>query len=99
MKNHADTIRDAVKERYASAALTVSASTSSCCDPDIGVGEGFGANLYAIEQTGELPPAAVLASLGCGNPTALATLLPGQVVLDLGSGGGIDVFLSARRVG
>jgi SAM-dependent methyltransferase len=99
MKNHADTIRDAVKERYASAALAVSASTSSCCGPDIGVGEGFGADLYAIEQTGELPPAAVLASLGCGNPTALATLLPGQVVLDLGSGGGIDVFLSARRVG
>ena len=99
MKNHADTIRDAVKERYASAALAVSTSTSSCCGPDIGVGEGFGADLYAIEQAGELPPAAVLASLGCGNPTALATLLPGQVVLDLGSGGGIDVFLSARRVG
>src|ERR1035437_9461520 len=99
MKNHADTIRDAVKERYASAALAVSASTSSCCGPDIGVGEGFGADLYAIEQTGELPPAAVLASLGCGNPTALATLEPGQVVLDLGSGGGIDVLLSARRVG
>lgn len=99
MTNNGELIRDAVKERYASAALAVSSSTSSCCSPDIGVGEGFGSALYAIEQTGELPAAAVLASLGCGNPTALATLLPGQVVLDLGSGGGIDVFLSARRVG
>ena len=99
MTNNGELIRDAVKERYASAALAVSSSTSSCCSPDIGVGEGFGSALYAIEQTGELPAAAVLASLGCGNPTALATLLPGQVVLDLGSGGGIDVVLSARRVG
>jgi len=99
MTNQADTIRNAVKERYASAALAVTASTSSCCGPEVGVGEGFGSELYAIDQTGDLPPAAVLASLGCGNPTALATLLPGQVVLDLGSGGGIDVFLSARRVG
>jgi len=99
MTKSADTIRDAVKERYAAAALAVSQSTASCCAPDIGVGEGFGSELYAIEQTGELPSAAVLASLGCGNPTALATLRAGQVVLDLGSGGGIDVFLSARRVG
>lgn len=99
MTNNGELIRGAVKERYASAALAVSSSTSSCCSPDIGVGEGFGSALYAIEQTGELPAAAVLASLGCGNPTALATLLPGQVVLDLGSGGGIDVVLSARRVG
>lgn len=99
MTNHAENIRQAVKERYASAAIAVAASTSSCCGPDLGVGEGFGAGLYAIEETGDLPPTAVLASLGCGNPTALATLLPGQVILDLGSGGGIDVFLSARRVG
>ena len=99
MTKGANSIRDAVRERYASAAIAVTGSGSSCCSPAIGVGEGFGAELYAIEQTGELPPAAVLASLGCGNPTALATLLPGQVVLDLGSGGGIDVFLSARRVG
>lgn len=99
MTDQAETIRSAVKNRYASAALAVTSSAASCCAPDIGVGEGFGAGLYAIDQTGDLPPAAVLASLGCGNPTALATLLPGQVVLDLGSGGGIDVFLSARRVG
>ncbi len=106
MTTDSDSIRSAVKERYANAALAVTnSSPASCCGsdaahtPDLGVGEGFGAHLYDIEQTGELPPAAVLASLGCGNPTALATLLPGQVVLDLGSGGGIDVFLSARRVG
>ncbi len=98
MPNKAEQIRAAVKDRYASAALAV-AQPSSCCSPDPGVGEGFGASLYAVDQTGELPPAAVLASLGCGNPTALATLLPGQTVLDLGSGGGIDVFLTARRVG
>ncbi len=99
MTHHPDTIRSAVKERYASAALSVSTSSASCCSPDIGIGEGFGAGLYDIDQTDELPAAAVLASLGCGNPTALAVLSPGQIVLDLGSGGGIDVFLSARRVG
>jgi arsenite methyltransferase len=99
MTENNESIRAAVKERYASAALSVSSAPSSCCGPDLGVGEGFGAGLYEVDQTGDLPAAAVLASLGCGNPTALATLLPGQVVLDLGSGGGIDVFLSARRVG
>ena len=99
MTEEADSIRSAVRDRYASAALAVSSAPSSCCAPDLNVGEGFGADLYAIDQTGDLPPAAVLASLGCGNPTALATLVPGQIVLDLGSGGGIDVFLSARRVG
>jgi SAM-dependent methyltransferase len=100
-------IRTAVRERYAAAA--VAAQGASCCATEAAscCGGGgtmpdsatFGAALYGIEQTGELPPAAVLASLGCGNPTALATLEAGQVVLDLGSGGGIDVFLSARRVG
>jgi SAM-dependent methyltransferase len=95
----ADTIRTAVRERYAAAANTVQAP--SCCGggPAVPVDVKFGAVMYDIEQTGQLPAAAVLASLGCGNPTALATLDPGQVVLDLGSGGGIDVFLSARRVG
>src|SRR6202012_2802223 len=63
-----------------------------CCDP-------ITSNLYDASQTSELPEAAVLASLGCGNPTALAQLNPGETVLDLGSGGGIDVLLSARRVG
>lgn len=89
-------IRDAVRERYASAALSV--QQSSCC-ADVGAGEGFGSKLYDDEQAGDLPARAVAASLGCGNPTMLATLKPGQVVLDLGSGGGIDVLLSARRVG
>ncbi len=96
--NGAEQIRSAVRERYAAAATAVTQSTS-CCSPDVGAGQGFGAELYLIEQTGDLPAAAVLASLGCGNPTALATLEPGQTVLDLGSGGGIDVLLSARRVG
>ena len=95
--NHSDeSIQAAVKSRYASAALSVTASGASCCGPGIGVGEGFGAQFYDVDQTGELP---AQASLGCGNPTTLATLSAGQVVLDLGSGGGIDVLLSARRVG
>ncbi len=96
-------IKEVVKERYAKAALSVSAkgqasccgsgrATSECCDP-------ITSNLYDKLQTGELPEAAVLASLGCGNPTALAELKAGEVVLDLGSGGGIDVLLSAKRVG
>jgi len=92
----AEQIRTVVQERYAEAARGVA---SSCCTSAPGVGDAFGAGLYDADQTGELPEAAVLASLGCGNPTALATLLPGQTVLDLGSGGGIDVLLSARKVG
>jgi len=95
----AETIRTAVRDRYAAAA--VAAQTPSCCGGGSAVPEGvsFGATLYDVDQTGALPPTAVLASMGCGNPTALAALAPGQVVLDLGSGGGIDVLLSARRVG
>jgi SAM-dependent methyltransferase len=93
-----DAIRTAVRERYAAAA--VAAGEGSCCGgTDLTDVPNFGSTLYDIGQTGELPAAAVLASLGCGNPTALATLEPGQTVLDLGSGGGIDVLLSARRVG
>jgi SAM-dependent methyltransferase len=92
----AERIRSAVRERYASAARAV--GDSSCC-ADVGAGEGFGSALYEGEEAGGLPAAAVAASLGCGNPTMLANLQPGQVVLDLGSGGGIDVLLSARRVG
>lgn len=95
-KTDADQIRDAVRERYASAALAVQGS--SCC-PDGASGEGFGSQLYEDERAGDLPAGAIAASLGCGNPTMLASLEPGQVVLDLGSGGGIDVLLSARRVG
>jgi arsenite methyltransferase len=85
-------IKETVKEKYGQAALRVETVGSSCCDP-------ITSNLYDAVQTGELPPEAVLASLGCGNPTALAQLSAGETVLDLGSGGGIDVLLSARRVG
>jgi len=96
-------IRETVKERYGQAALRVSAGktgscceTSSCCGTDA---DPISANLYEESQKGLIPEEAVLASLGCGNPTALAELHPGETVLDLGSGGGIDVLLSARRVG
>ncbi len=71
----------------------------SCCTPGAEVGEGFGSGLYAPDDRSELPADAVAASLGCGNPTAVADLVEGETVLDLGSGGGIDVLLSARRVG
>ena len=95
-------IKESVKERYGQAALRVIGSGSSCCGPspsDGGCGDPITSSLYDESQTRELPDTAVLASLGCGNPTALAELKPGEVVLDLGSGGGIDVLLSARRVG
>jgi SAM-dependent methyltransferase len=96
-------VKEVVKEKYAQAALRVVSGTgaaccgsspSSCCSD----GDPITSNLYDELQKGELPEAAVLASLGCGNPTALAELKPGETVLDLGSGGGIDVLLSARRV-
>jgi len=94
-------IKDVVKQKYGEAALRVksggssccgAASATSCCDP-------ITTNLYDASQAGQIPEEALLASLGCGNPTALAQLKPGEIVLDLGSGGGIDVLLSARRVG
>ena len=89
-------IRERVRERYAAAALSaVAGSTWSCCDD----GENFGAARYPAGETDGLPEEAVLASLGCGNPLAVAELRDGERVLDLGSGGGIDVLLSARRVG
>ncbi|HTZ72376.1 MAG TPA: arsenite methyltransferase [Candidatus Aquilonibacter sp.] len=88
-------IRTAVKEKYAQAALQV--ASGSCCGS--GVCDPITSNLYAASQTEVLPEQAVSASLGCGNPTALAELRPGETVLDLGSGGGIDVLLSAKRVG
>jgi arsenite methyltransferase len=91
-------IREAVRERYAEFARSVQRPGSCCCDGEVGSG-CISANLYADDQTGALPKDAVLASLGCGNPTALAELKEGETVLDLGSGGGIDVLLSARRVG
>jgi arsenite methyltransferase len=97
-------IKDIVKDKYGKAALRVTATQgTSCCAPSccspIGAVDPITVNLYDKKQTEGLPAEAVLASLGCGNPTALATLNPGEVVLDLGSGGGIDVLLSAKRVG
>src|SRR5579863_4892061 len=95
-------LKEVVKEKYGQAALRVNAGGSSCCGASAaldGCCDPITSNLYDAAQTGELPEEAVLASLGCGNPTALAQLHPGEIVLDLGSGGGIDVLLSARRVG
>src|SRR5258707_15750676 len=95
-------IQKVVKEKYGRAALRVTVGGSSCCGSapsSAGCADPITSNLYAADQTGELPETAVLASLGCGNPTALAALNSGETVLDLGSGGGIDVLLSARRVG
>jgi arsenite methyltransferase len=94
-------LKKAVKERYGEAALRVSTGGSSCCGASATLEScnPVTSNLYDAVQTGELPEKAVSASLGCGNPTALAQLSPGETVLDLGSGGGIDVLLSARRVG
>jgi SAM-dependent methyltransferase len=91
-----------VKQKYGLAALRVQSGSSSCCGTDRAVGGGcdpITSDLYSTQQSGEVPEAAMQASLGCGNPTALAQLNPGETVLDLGSGGGIDVLLSARRVG
>jgi arsenite methyltransferase len=95
-------VKEVVKEKYGQAALRVKSGRTSCCGtaPSIsGCGDPITSNLYETAQTDQLPQEAVLASLGCGNPTALATLNAGEVVLDLGSGGGIDVLLSAKRVG
>jgi SAM-dependent methyltransferase len=95
-------IKEVVKEKYGQAAARVTAGKSGCCSSGSALTSSCDpvtSNLYSHDQMGALPEAAVLASLGCGNPTALATLNPGEVVLDLGSGGGIDVLLSARRVG
>jgi arsenite methyltransferase len=104
-----DDVREAVRERYAEAAVAADTGAQASCGPG-GCGcsstlisegqlESFGSGLYSVADQAELPDAAKLASLGCGNPTAVADLNQGEVVLDLGSGGGIDVLLSARRVG
>ena len=100
--NERQAYKDVVKEKYGQAALRVTAAEAraagrtapptSCCDP-------ITSQLYDVSQISQIPEEALLASLGCGNPTALAKLNPGEMVLDLGSGGGIDVLLSARRVG
>ncbi len=102
-----DQIHESVRASYAATALGVLQSTTpiagSCCEGSCGCGQAesaiWGSELYSVLDRSELPGAAVLASLGCGNPVAVADLRPGEVVLDLGSGGGIDVLLSARRVG
>ena len=94
-------LKEVVKEKYEQAARRVNTGGNSCCGASAALDgcDPITSNLYNAAQTGELPQEAVLASLGCGNPTALAELKPGETVLDLGSGGGIDVLLSARRVG
>jgi len=95
-------VKEQVREKYGEAALRVKSGGSSCCGAAPGSTacvDPITSNLYDAGQIGALPEEAVLASLGCGNPTALARLSPGETVLDLGSGGGIDVLLSARRVG
>jgi SAM-dependent methyltransferase len=110
MASTANELREEVRRRYAESAKAVTGEgercgcgSGSCCDDDsVASARGsakFGEVLYETDQRGELPDAAVLASLGCGNPTAVANLHEGEVVLDLGSGGGIDVILSAKRVG
>ena len=92
-------LHEAVREKYGAIASAVR-NDGGCCGPSAcGCGDPITANLYADSETRDLPPAAVAVSLGCGNPTALIELEAGQTVLDLGSGGGIDVLLSARRVG
>ena len=103
-------LRETVRARYAAAATAVTsdpaggcrgpAANADCCGPAaVEIDDNFGATLYSSAERDQLPAAAVAASLGCGNPTAVAELHPGERVLDLGSGGGIDVLLSARRVG
>ena len=106
MSATADELREEVRRRYAESARAVTegsgncgCGSGSCCEDADADGPRFGEAFYDAEQRGELPEAAALASLGCGNPTAVADLREGETVLDLGSGGGIDVILSARRVG
>ncbi len=94
-------IQEAVKQKYGEAAKHVAAGGRACCGggAELSGCDPITKNLYSDAEKGALPEKAVVASLGCGNPTALAKLQPGEVVLDLGSGGGIDVILSAKRVG
>jgi SAM-dependent methyltransferase len=106
MATTANELREEVRRRYAESARAVTDGTDgcgcgsgSCCTDGESDATKFGKALYDAEQRGELPETATLASLGCGNPTAVADLRPGEIVLDLGSGGGIDVILSAKRVG
>jgi arsenite methyltransferase len=101
MSTNATDVKEVIKEKYGQAALRVKSGGSSCCGATASTGccDPITVNLYDAAQAGEIPEEALLASFGCGNPTALAKLSPGEIVLDLGSGGGIDVLLSAKRVG
>jgi SAM-dependent methyltransferase len=102
MQMSTENIKEVVRKKYGQAALLVQSGSTSCCGTSRAVGGGcdpITSNLYSAQQGGDVPEQAMQASLGCGNPTALAQLNPGETVLDLGSGGGIDVLLSARRVG
>lgn len=97
----AQDIKEVVREKYGQAALRVMTGGGSCCgsSPATGCYDPITSNLYDLSQTSQIPEEALLSSLGCGNPTALAKLNPGDIVLDLGSGGGVDVLLSAKRIG
>jgi arsenite methyltransferase len=100
MSEQSNHLRETVRQRYAAAAVKVTEGSAACCGPQpVEVEENFGSTLYAATDRDTLPAEAIAASLGCGNPTAVADLRDGETVLDLGSGGGIDVLLSARRVG
>ncbi|MFE2884656.1 arsenite methyltransferase [Streptomyces sp. NPDC059272] len=100
MSEQSTDLRETVRRRYAASAVKVTEGGSACCGPQpVEVDDNFGSALYAADERDALPTEAVAASLGCGNPTAVAELREGERVLDLGSGGGIDVLLSARRVG
>jgi SAM-dependent methyltransferase len=100
MSEQSTDLRETVRRRYAAAAVQVTEGRAGCCGPQpVETDENFGSTLYAADERDALPAEAVAASLGCGNPTAVAELRAGERVLDLGSGGGIDVLLSARRVG
>ncbi|MEU3339313.1 arsenite methyltransferase [Streptomyces sp. NPDC002144] len=100
MSEQSTDLRETVRQRYAAAATKVTEGSSACCGPEpVEADENFGSTLYAADERDTLPAEALAASLGCGNPTAVAELREGERVLDLGSGGGIDVLLSARRVG
>jgi arsenite methyltransferase len=105
MATSADELREEVRRHYAEVAVAPSEGRAACdcgggaCCEHVDGASGFGEALYGAEERGGLPEAAVLASLGCGNPSAVAELREGETVLDLGSGGGIDVILSAKRVG
>ncbi|MFE6280952.1 arsenite methyltransferase [Streptomyces sp. NPDC057877] len=100
MSEQSTELRESVRQRYAAAAVRVTERGGGCCGPaPVEADESFGSTLYTADEREGLPAEAVAASLGCGNPTAVAELREGERVLDLGSGGGIDVLLSARRVG